>query len=94
MRRIRRRPGRRRFGLTQITAGRGQAELAEGLRRGRKSKPEPAFVTLVTRWHNSNGEHSQRELSAFVQNEGRWYLIDPTAGLNAGRNDPCPCASG
>jgi SEC-C motif-containing protein len=57
-------------------------------------QPEHAFVTFVARWHDSNGEHSHRERSAFVQNSGRWYFIDPTVGLDAGRNDPCPCASG
>lgn len=57
-------------------------------------QPEHAFVTFVARWHDSNGEHSHRERSAFVQNSGRWYFIDPTVGLEAGRNDPCPCASG
>lgn len=57
-------------------------------------QPEHAFVTFVARWHDSNGEHRHRERSAFVQNSGRWYFIDPTVGLDAGRNDPCPCASG
>jgi SEC-C motif-containing protein len=57
-------------------------------------QPEHAFVTFIARWHDSHGEHSHRERSAFVQNSGRWYFIDPTVGLHAGRNDPCPCASG
>lgn len=59
-------------------------------------QPEHAFVTFVARWHDSDGdgEHSHRERSAFVQHAGRWYFIDPTVGLAAGRNDPCPCASG
>ena len=57
-------------------------------------KPEHAFVTFTARWHDATGEHSHRERSAFVQNQGRWYFIDPTVGLQAGRNDPCPCASG
>lgn len=57
-------------------------------------QPEHAFVTFVARWHDQGGEHSHRERSAFVQNEGRWYFIDPTVALKAGRNDPCPCGSG
>jgi SEC-C motif-containing protein len=57
-------------------------------------QPEHARVTFVARWHDAAGEHSHRERSAFVQNGGRWYFIDPTVGLQAGRNDPCPCASG
>ncbi|YCH22960.1 YchJ family protein [Pseudomonas sp. D1-3] len=57
-------------------------------------QPEHARVTFVARWHDADGEHSHRERSAFVQNGGRWYFIDPTVGLQAGRNDPCPCASG
>lgn len=57
-------------------------------------KPEHAFVTFTARWHDAEGEHSHRERSAFVQNDGRWYFIDPTVPLATGRNDPCPCASG
>ncbi len=55
--------------------------------------PEHAFVTFTARWHDGSGEHSHRERSAFVQTRGRWYFIDPTVGLSAGRNDPCPCGS-
>lgn len=55
--------------------------------------PEHAFVTFTASWHDGNGEHSHRERSAFVQRDGRWYFIDPTAPLKAGRNDPCPCGS-
>ncbi len=53
-----------------------------------------AFVTFTARWHDSDGEHRHRERSAFVQKAGRWYFIDPTVPLKAGRNDPCPCGSG
>jgi SEC-C motif-containing protein len=56
-------------------------------------KPEHAFVTFTARWHDATGEHSHRERSAFVQNLGRWYFIDPTVQLKAGRNDACPCGS-
>jgi SEC-C motif-containing protein len=56
-------------------------------------QPEHAFVTFTARWHDGTGEHSHRERSSFVQNQGRWYFIDPTAGLRAGRNDACPCGS-
>lgn len=56
-------------------------------------KPEHAFVTFTARWHDATGEHSHRERSAFVQNQGRWYFIDPTVPLKAGRNDACPCGS-
>jgi len=56
-------------------------------------KPEHAFVTFTARWHDAAGEHSHRERSAFVQNQGRWYFIDPTVQLKAGRNDACPCGS-
>ncbi len=52
-----------------------------------------AFVTFTARWHDSDGEHRHRERSAFVQQAGRWYFIDPTVPLKAGRNDPCPCGS-
>lgn len=56
--------------------------------------PEHARVTFIARWHDSEGDHAHRELSAFVQHEGRWYFIDPTVPLKAGRNDPCPCGGG
>ncbi|MDX5371167.1 MAG: YchJ family protein [Pseudomonadaceae bacterium] len=58
------------------------------------AQPEHAFVTFVARWHDGSGEHSHRERSAFVQRDGRWYFLDPTVQLRAGRNDPCPCGSG
>lgn len=56
-------------------------------------KPEHALVTFTARWHDGSGEHSHRERSGFVQNQGRWYFIDPTVPLGAGRNDTCPCGS-
>ncbi|MBM7060497.1 YchJ family protein [Pseudomonas sp. UL073] len=57
-------------------------------------KPEHAFVTFTARWHDAQGEHAQHERSGFVQQQGHWYFLDPTVPLKAGRNDPCPCASG
>jgi SEC-C motif-containing protein len=57
-------------------------------------QPEHAFVSFTARWHDSAGEHCHRERSSFVQNGARWYFIDPTVKLAAGRNDACPCASG
>jgi SEC-C motif-containing protein len=56
-------------------------------------QPEHAFVTSAARWHDAEGEHRHRERSAFVQREGRWFFIDPTVSLKAGRNDACPCGS-
>lgn len=56
--------------------------------------PEHARVTFTARWHDGQGEHTHRECSPFVQHAGRWYFIDPTVPLKAGRNDPCPCGSG
>ena len=57
-------------------------------------QPEHAQVTFTARWHDRTGEHAHQERSAFVQHAGRWYFIDPTVPLKAGRNDPCPCGSG
>ncbi|MGE6529862.1 YchJ family protein [Pseudomonas sp. NPDC077382] len=57
-------------------------------------QPEHALVSFIARWHDGAGEHAQHERSAFVQHDGRWYFIDPTVPLKAGRNDPCPCGSG
>lgn len=56
-------------------------------------QPEHALVTFTARWHDAEGEHRHRERSAFVQHEGRWFFIDPTVLLKAGRNDACPCGS-
>ncbi|MCC6075459.1 YchJ family protein [Pseudomonas sp. GCM10022188] len=56
--------------------------------------PERARVTFVARWQDASGEHSHRECSDFVRANGRWYFVDPTVTLKAGRNDPCPCGSG
>lgn len=56
--------------------------------------PEHARVTFTARWHDSQGEHAHRERSSFVQHDGRWYFIDPTVPVKAGRNDPCICGSG
>ncbi|WP_120993376.1 YchJ family protein [Stutzerimonas urumqiensis] len=57
-------------------------------------KPEHALVRFTARWHDATGEHAHEERSAFVQRDGRWYFIDPSVGLAAGRNDPCPCGGG
>lgn len=63
------------------------AELVEG-------EPQHAYVTFTARWLDDGAEHSHRERSAFVRNNGNWYFIDPTVELKPGRNDPCPCMSG
>ncbi len=57
-------------------------------------QPPHALVTFTAHWRDEGGEHRHRERSAFVQRDDRWYFIDPTVVLHAGRNDPCPCASG
>ena len=56
--------------------------------------PEHARVTFTARWHDTDGNHSHRECSAFVLHEGQWYFIVPTVPIHAGRNDSCPCGSG
>ncbi|MET1080923.1 MAG: YchJ family protein [Pseudomonas sp.] len=67
-----------------------QVETAESV----ASEPPHAWVSFVVHWRDGAGEHAHRERSAFVQIAGRWYFIDSTVPLRAGRNDPCPCASG
>ena len=62
------------------------AELIEG-------EPQHAYVTFIARWLDDGAEHSHRERSAFVRNNGNWFFIDPTVELKTGRNDPCPCMS-
>lgn len=56
--------------------------------------PAHAFVTFTARWRDASGEHAQNERSAFVHSGGRWYFLDPTVPVRAGRNDPCPCGGG
>lgn len=63
------------------------SELIEGA-------PPHAYVTFTAHWRDAQGEQSHRERSAFVRPAERWYFIDPTVKLGAGRNDPCPCLSG
>ncbi|QLF92607.1 YchJ family protein [Pseudomonas sp. ABC1] len=58
------------------------------------AQPEHAHVSFTARWHDMAGNHAHHERSTFVQRNGRWYFIDPTVPLPAGRNDPCPCGSG
>lgn len=62
--------------------------------RSQGGTPERAQVTFVARWQDDGGEHAHRERSDFVRVDGRWYFVDPTVPLKAGRNDPCPCGSG
>jgi SEC-C motif-containing protein len=53
-----------------------------------------ATVTFVAKWKDRQGEHQHLEKSGFVKTNDRWYFLDPTASLNLGRNDPCPCGNG
>ena len=53
-----------------------------------------ARVEFSASWEDNQGVHEHRECSVFVQRAGRWYFIDPGVPLQAGRNAPCPCASG
>ena len=53
-----------------------------------------ATVTFVAKWRDGQGDHQHLEKSGFVKTKDRWYFLDPTAPLNLGRNDPCPCSNG
>jgi SEC-C motif-containing protein len=53
-----------------------------------------ATVTFTAKWKDALGEHQHLEKSGFVKVNDRWYFLDPTAPLNLGRNDPCPCGNG
>lgn len=64
-----------------------ESELLEGT-------PAHAQVVFTARWSDAEGEHTHRECSAFVHCDDRWYFLDPTVMVRAGRNDPCPCGSG
>ncbi|WP_133859567.1 YchJ family protein [Pseudomonas aestiva] len=56
--------------------------------------PDHARVSFVARWEDGRGAHRHEERSGFVQREGRWYFLDPTARPLPGRNDACLCGSG
>lgn len=52
-------------------------------------------VTFIARWADPDGSpHAHRECSSFRRIAERWYFIDPNHPVQAGRNQPCPCASG
>ncbi len=53
-----------------------------------------ATVTFVAKWKDAQGEHQHLEKSGFVKIKDRWYFLDPTAPVNLGRNDACPCGNG
>lgn len=55
---------------------------------------ERAQVTFVAHWADPDGsQHQHRERSDFVKKGERWYFVDPSHPVDAGRNDPCPCGS-
>lgn len=62
--------------------------------RPQPGTPERAQVVFTAHWADEQGTHSHRECSDFVHSAGRWFFIDPSVALAAGRNDPCPCGSG
>ena len=53
-----------------------------------------AKVEFSACWEDNQGLQEHRENSVFVQRAGHWYFLDPGVPLLAGRNEPCPCASG
>lgn len=53
-----------------------------------------ATVTFTAKWKDAQGEHQHLEKSGFVKIHDRWSFLDPTAPLNLGRNDSCPCGNG
>lgn len=56
-------------------------------------KPHHAQVEFTARFAENGTAHEHRELSAFVQIDGRWYFIDPTVPLPSMKS-PCMCGSG
>jgi SEC-C motif-containing protein len=71
-----------------------QVQQVEHVANSSTAAPEHAWVCFTVRWHDGQTEQAHAERSAFVTHAGRWYFIDSSEPLKAGRNDPCPCASG
>ena len=61
---------------------------AAGSHAGSAGAPEHAWVRFTVRWHDGQTEQAHTERSAFVTHAGRWYFIDSSEPLKAGRNDP------
>ncbi len=53
-----------------------------------------ATVTFIATWKDGQGEHRHEETSGFAKVKDDWYFLDPTASLNLGCNETCPCGSG
>lgn len=58
-----------------------------------KISPSHAQVEFTAHFAEHGTAHEHRELSAFVQINGRWYFIDPTVPLPSMKT-PCICGSG
>lgn len=55
-------------------------------------KPHHAQVEFTAHFAENGAAGEHRELSAFVQIDGRWYFIDPTVPLPSMKS-PCLCGS-
>lgn len=80
-------------GITRWSRGSHWLGLQLESSRTFDGQPPRAEVCFTAHWRDALGEQRQHERSAFIQLDGRWYFIDPTVVLKAGRNDSCPCGS-
>lgn len=64
---------------------------------------EKALVSFEAQYTQGGEDHSHREKSLFVREDGQWRFVtgdelkNPTVRYETprpGRNDPCPCGSG
>ncbi|MEM7245961.1 MAG: YchJ family protein [Acidobacteriota bacterium] len=71
--------------------------------RGGGPESEEGQVEFIARYRQEGQRHEHHEVSNFVREKGRWWLVGgraPTTetvrrdGPMVGRNDPCPCGSG
>ncbi len=53
-----------------------------------------AAVEFQAHYHDGQQAQVHRELSYFVQHQGRWYFLDPTLDMQITMKQPCVCGSG
>ncbi|CAM4172864.1 YchJ family protein [Acinetobacter pragensis] len=53
-----------------------------------------AQVEFKAHYHDGKQAHVHHEVSHFVKQNGAWFFLDPTTGLQITMKQPCICGSG
>ncbi|WP_353142423.1 YchJ family protein [Acinetobacter pragensis] len=53
-----------------------------------------AQVEFKAHYHDGKQAHVHHEVSHFVKQNGAWFFLDPTTGLQTTMKQPCICGSG